>query len=123
MAEMTPYQRAIRARDALQAATEKLNEALKLAETTIAERIGSGSARVILALPPPANKRERRPPQVPAYLLYKNGHLYVESGFPGKPRELKPILRASREMRVVAAGLIPELWRTLGGTVPGGETP
>lgn len=92
---------------ALEAATERLNKSLERLEDKFAAEFGA-QARGRIQLR--ANKDG-----LIEHLVYDNGEIFYERGYPGKPLQSTHLLSASRDVRVKSAGRLRDLWDACGG--------
>ena len=56
------------------------------------------------------------------HLVFRDGHFSVEVGHPGRPLKATPLTHATREVRLLAAEKLEELWRACGGPPRNGAT-
>jgi len=84
---------------------EKLNDALERAEDAFEERLGTEvTGRVVLK------------PRV--HLVYREGCFDIERLQGKRPPQVQSLFETSKEIRILAAGAMVELFKVCGGQLP-----
>lgn len=93
---------------ALAKATDQLNEAIRQCAERFVANLGIETrGRVSLC---------KNDDGFIEHLTFRNGQFFYESGWPGKNLQSQVLLSASREIRILAAHRLLDLWSACGGT-------